>query len=124
MGEFQVFALRGVSLEIHDGEFVAIIGPSGSGKGSLMKLLRSLDTPTEVSYQPAGIEVSGTADDELATVRNRKLGFVFQSFNLLPRMSAVEQVEVPLAYARVPNRRKLAAAALESVGLGDRMYHK
>ncbi len=124
MGEFEVHALRGVSLDIHDGDFVAIMGPSGSGKSTLMNVLGCLDVPTSGSYLLDGIEVAGMSEDELATVRNRKIGFVFQSFNLLPRMSAIEQVELPLSYARTPNRRQLSMAALESVGLGQRMFHK
>ena len=124
MGEIEVHALNGVDLDIHDGEFVAIMGPSGSGKSTLMNVIGCLDQPTSGSYVLDGIEVSGMTDDQLTAVRNRKLGFVFQSFNLLPRLSAVEQVEVPLIYARTPNRRVLAKAALERVGLGERIHHK
>jgi putative ABC transport system ATP-binding protein len=124
MGDIAVHALRGVSFAITDGELVAIMGPSGSGKSTTMNILGCLDVPTTGSYRLDGIEVAGMSEDALATVRNQKIGFVFQSFNLLPRIAAVEQVELPLAYARTPGRRRLAAAALEAVGLGDRLHHK
>jgi putative ABC transport system ATP-binding protein len=124
-GEATVQALRGVSLRIDEGEFVAIMGTSGSGKSTLMNLLGCLDRPTRGHYLLAGYEVAKLDRDALATVRNRLLGFVFQSFNLLPRTSAVENVELPLVYAGRPRRerRRLAAAALERVGLGERLGH-
>ncbi|MGE0543641.1 MAG: ABC transporter ATP-binding protein [Dehalococcoidia bacterium] len=124
MGDIEVRALAGIDLDIADGEYVAIMGPSGSGKSTMMNIIGCLDVPTSGSYLLDDIEVSALSDDELTLIRNRKLGFVFQSFNLLPRLSAVEQVEVPLTYARVPNRRTLAIEALEQVGLGDRTHHK
>jgi putative ABC transport system ATP-binding protein len=124
MGDIEVHALNEVDLDIADGGFVAIMGPSGSGKSTLMNIIGCLDTPTSGSYELDGIEVNGLTDDELTLIRNRKLGFVFQSFNLLPRLSALEQVELPLTYARVANRRALATAALERVGLSDRIHHK
>jgi putative ABC transport system ATP-binding protein len=124
MGDIAVHALNGVHLDIQDGELVAIMGPSGSGKSTLMNIIGCLDVPTSGSYVLDDVEVNDLTDDELTWLRNRKIGFVFQSFNLLPRLSALEQVEVPLTYARVPNRRQLAAAALERVGLGDRLHHK
>jgi len=124
MGEIEVQALRGVSFEIDHGEFVAIMGPSGSGKSTLMNILGCLDTPTSGPYLLDGLEVAGMSDDELAAVRNRTIGFVFQSFNLLPRLSALEQVALPLAYARVPDRTRHAAEALAAAGLGERLHHK
>ncbi len=124
MGDIEVHALRGVSLEVRSTEMVAIMGPSGSGKSTLMNIIGCLDQPTAGSYGLAGDEVSELSDDQLAEVRGKKIGFVFQNFNLLPRMTAAEQVEVPLIYARASNRGERAAEALESVGLADRMHHK
>ena len=124
MGDIEVHALRGVTLQIEDGEFVAIMGPSGSGKSTLMNILGCLDIPTAGSYQLDAIEVAGMTEDELADVRNRKIGFVFQSFNLLPRLTALEQVELPLVYQRLPNRKQLALEALDAVGLAPRKDHK
>src|SRR5205085_10590279 len=124
MGDVIVDALRGVSLTIGDAEFVAIMGPSGSGKSTLMNIVGCLDTPTAGSYRLDGIEVSRMTDDQLATIRNKKIGFVFQSFNLLPRVEALKQVELPLMYAGVRDRRPRAVAALEAVGLGERVHHK
>src|SRR5512142_198866 len=112
MGEIEVHALQGVDLEIADGELVAIMGPSGSGKSTLMNILGCLDVPTSGSYELDGIEVSSMSDDELADVRNRKIGFVFQSFNLLPRRTAVEQVELPLIYLGADHKGERAADAL------------
>ncbi len=126
MGGEVVHALRGVDLEILPNEFVAIMGPSGSGKSTLMNLIGCLDTPTAGQYWLAGTEVSRMTDDELARVRNRQIGFVFQTFNLLPRATSLHNVELPLIYAGLParERRRRAVEALASVGLGDRMDHK
>jgi putative ABC transport system ATP-binding protein len=119
-----VNALNGVSFEIEDGDFVAIVGSSGSGKSTLMNVLGCLDQPTSGEYYLDGILVNELDDDELAIIRNRKIGFVFQSYNLLPKLPAVEQVEVPLLYDGSSNRRDRAVEALKAVGLGDRLHHK
>src|SRR4051795_7298136 len=124
MGDVTVHALRGVDLDIQDGELVSIMGPSGSGKSTMMNILGCLDTPTTGTYTLDDQEVSVLGDDALALVRNRKIGFVFQSFNLLARMRAVEQVELPLLYSGSKERRKKAMEALETVGLVDRAHHK
>ena len=126
MGSTTVRALAGVDLKIERNEYVAIMGPSGSGKSTLMNLIGCLDTPTSGEYFLNGRDVSRMNDNELAAVRNREIGFVFQTFNLLPRSNALHNVELPLIYAGVPRAERLerAAAALEHVGLGDRIHHR
>jgi putative ABC transport system ATP-binding protein len=123
-GEVQVAAVNGLSLHIPEGEFIAIMGPSGSGKSTLMNVIGCLDQPTTGRYILDGYDVSALTDDQLAWIRNRRIGFVFQSFNLIPRTSAAHNVEMPLIYAGEQHqRRERALAALESVGLLDRAHH-
>jgi putative ABC transport system ATP-binding protein len=126
IGSEEIFALRGVDLEIYKGEFVALMGPSGSGKSTLMNILGCLDTPTKGSYILNGTDVSNLNDNELAEIRNKEIGFVFQTFNLLPRSSSLENVALPLVYAGISKEARTTRAieTLESVGLGNRMYHK
>jgi len=126
MGQIEVHALRGISLGIEKGEFVSIMGPSGSGKSTLMSVLGCLDAPTDGTYTLNGEDVRGLSERELAHIRNKEIGFVFQGFNLLARTSARRQVELPLVYAGISagERRRMAQEALETVGLGDRQSHK
>ena len=123
MGDIEVPALSGVTLRVYQGEFVSIMGPSGSGKSTMLQILGALDQPTSGEYYLDGDNVAKLKDTELATIRNRKIGFVFQSFNLLKRTTAQRQVELPLIYAGAGERSKRARAALDSVGLSDRLQH-
>lgn len=124
MGDSKVRALNGVSMEIENGEMLAVMGSSGSGKSTLMNILGCLDRPTKGRYWLSGEDVSDLSDNELAAIRNKRLGFVFQSFNLLKRTSAIENVELPMVYSGAKGRREKAMVALEKVGLGDRYKHK
>jgi len=126
MGTQTVHALRGVSLTVRDGEFVAIMGPSGSGKSTLMNVIGCLDQPSDGTYELDGIDVSHMSDDDLARVRNKRIGFVFQNYNLLPRTPAIKQVALPLMYAGLgrKERQQRAEEALRAVGLGNRMDHR
>jgi len=126
MGESVIHALRGVDLLIHRNEYLAVMGPSGSGKSTLMNMLGCLDTPSSGRYEFNGKDVASMEDDELAEIRNREIGFVFQTFNLLPRSTSLQNVELPLIYAGIKahERRRRAEEALVAVGLGDRMDHK
>ena len=124
MGEVTVQALGGVSLDVHAGEMMAIMGPSGSGKTTLMNILGALDVPSEGTYLLAGQNVSRMDSGALSEIRNQKIGFVFQSFNLLPRTSALANVELPLIYAGIRQAHERCVQALEMVGLGDRLHHK
>jgi len=126
LGDIEVPALRGIDMQIAKNEYVSIMGPSGSGKSTLMNIIGCLDVPTEGTYILNGNDVSKMTDDEQAEIRNRQIGFVFQTFNLLPRADALHNVELPLIYSGISRnqRRKMATEALERVGLGDRTHHK
>ncbi len=124
MGDQELNALNGVSLQVQQGEMVAITGPSGSGKSTLMNIIGCLDTPSSGEYILDNVDVSKMSDDEQALIRNKKIGFVFQQFNLLSRTPALDQVELPMVYAGAPDRRERALQALQSVGLGERVHHR
>lgn len=126
LGQTQVHALDGVNMDVKENEYVAIMGPSGSGKSTLMNIIGCLDTPTSGSYHLAGVPVAEMEDDELAEIRNQKIGFIFQSFNLLPRTTILRNVELPLVYSGLSRTKRLekAAMALERVGLADRIHHQ
>ncbi|MBI4791125.1 MAG: ABC transporter ATP-binding protein [Chloroflexi bacterium] len=124
MGDMEVPALNGVSLQVDRGEMVAITGPSGSGKSTLMNIIGCLDSPSSGTFRLDGVEASKLNDDELAQIRNQKIGFVFQTFNLLPRTTALDNVELPMVYAGAPDRKQRALSALESVGLKERVHHR
>ncbi len=126
MGKIKVEALKGISFTIENGEFVSIMGPSGSGKSTLMHILGCLDQPTEGIYLLKGKDVSKLSDNRLATIRNREIGFVFQQFNLLPRISILHNVEIPMIYARIDKKKRyrVAREMLEKVGLGNRIHHR
>lgn len=126
LGKVELEVIKGISLKIEKGEYVAIVGPSGSGKSTLMNIIGLLDKPTSGNYLLDGLEVSTLNDMQLASLRNKNIGFVFQSFNLLSKLNALENVELPMIYAKIPpkERRQRALSALERVGLSDRIYHK
>ena len=126
LGNTVVKVLKDINLDIYPGEYAALMGPSGSGKSTLMNIIGALDTPTSGKYFLKGYEVDKMSDDELARIRNKEIGFVFQTFNLLPRLTALENVMLPLVYARVPKKERIrrATEVLENVGLADRMHHK
>jgi len=124
MGDLEVNALNDVSLQVEQGEMVAITGPSGSGKSTLMNIIGCLDTPSSGEYILDNVDVSKMSDDEQAMIRNKKIGFVFQQFNLLSRTPAIDQVELPMVYAGAPDRRERARQALQAVGLGERVHHR